>query len=179
MQRWRILKGVETSGTVALEVAIVAMNFLSPKTKQLVLSLCCAACWAAAFPSMAADAGIVKTVRGQVSLERAAHRHEVKVGDAVQENDRVIVSGDGSVGISMHDETLLSLGPNSKMVIGTFAYNPVTREGQVETSILSGTLRYVTGLIGRTNPAAIKVFTPTSTMGIRGTEFIVDVPAND
>ncbi len=126
--------------------------------------------------ALAADAGIVKTVRGQVTLERAAQRHEIKVGDAVREKDRVTVLGDGSIGISMHDETLLSLGPNSTMVIGTFAYNPVTREGQVETSILKGTLRYVTGLIGRANPAAIKVLTPTSTMGIRGTEFIVDVP---
>lgn len=147
--------------------------------KQLILSLCCVAWGGVAFPLLAADAGIVKTVRGQVTLERAAQRHVIKVGDAVQEKDRVIVSGDSSVGISMHDETLLSLGPNSTMVIGAFAYNPVTREGQVETSILKGTLRYVTGLIGRANPAAIKVLTPTSTMGIRGTEFIVDVPAND
>ncbi|GAB1392014.1 hypothetical protein MASR1M60_01770 [Rhodocyclaceae bacterium] len=142
---------------------------------RMILGFCCAA----AAPSWAADAGIVKTVRGQAMLERAAQRLEIKVGDAVQEKDRVIVSANGSVGISMHDETLLSLGPNSTMVIGAFAYNPVTREGQVETSILKGTLRYVTGLIGRANPAAVKVLTPTSTLGIRGTEFIVDVPADD
>ncbi len=49
----------------------------------------------------------------------------------------------------------------------------------ISPSILKGTLRYVTGLIGRANPAAIKVLTPTSTLGIRGTECIIDVPAND
>ncbi len=149
------------------------------KRKWLILNLCGVLLWAPASFAQTADAGIVKTVRGQATLERAAQRHEIKVGDAVQEKDRVIVSRDSSVGISMHDETLLSLGPNSTMVIGAFAYNPVTREGQIETSILRGTLRYVTGLIGRANPAAIKVLTPTSTMGIRGTEFIVDIPAND
>lgn len=147
--------------------------------KRLALHLCCVACWAAASLALAADAGIVKTVRGRVVLERATQRYEIKVGDAIQEKDRITVSGGGSVGISMHDETLLSLGPNSTLVISAFAYNPVTREGQVETSILKGTMRYVTGLIGRANPEAIKVLTPTSTMGIRGTEFIVDVPAND
>jgi hypothetical protein len=149
------------------------------QNRRRILIVLCAAWWAGATPSCAADAGIVKTLQGKVTLERAAQRHEIKVGDAVQEKDRIIVSGDSSVGISMHDETLLSLGPNSTLVVGAFAYNPVTREGQVETSILKGTLRYVTGLIGRANPSAIKVFTPTSTMGIRGTEFIVDVPAND
>ncbi len=129
--------------------------------------------------TLAADAGIVKTLHGRVEIARGAATVEPRIGDPVFEGDRVQVKGDGSIGISLRDETLLSLGPNSIMLIDTYAYNPTTRDGQVETSILRGTLRYVTGLIGRLNPRAIKVSTPTATVGIRGTDFIVEVPADE
>lgn len=108
-------------------------------------------------------------------IERGTIHLEAKVGDPVQENDRVSVQMGSSVGISLSDETLLSLGPNSVMVIDRYAFNPVTREGRVETSILKGTFRFVTGLIGWLNPGAIKVTTPTAVIGVRGTDFIVEV----
>jgi hypothetical protein len=142
--------------------------------RQSFAILCCIFALPAA--AVTADAGTIKSVRGQVTVERAGKSVEVQVGDPVFEGDRVRVRGDGSVGISLRDETLISLGPNSNLVIDAYAYNPTTREGAVETSILKGTLRYVTGLIGRLNPAAIKVKTPTATVGIRGTDFIVEVP---
>lgn len=114
-------------------------------------------------------------MRGHVRIERGTASLGVKVGDPVQEKDRIVVQAGSSVGISMNDETLLSIGQNSAMVIDRYSFNPVTREGQVETSMLKGTFRFVTGLIGRLHPEAIKVQTPTATMGIRGTDFIVEV----
>lgn len=127
-------------------------------------------------PVFAYESGMIKTVRGQVRIERGSRNLEARIGDPVQERDRVIAQSGSSVGISMNDETLLSIGPNSTLVIDKYAYDPVTREGQVATSILKGTLRYVTGLIGRARPQAIKVMTANATIGIRGTEFIVEVP---
>jgi hypothetical protein len=148
------------------------------KTKFL-LSISCAALLGLAGSAFAYEAGVIKTVRGQVQIERGGRSLAARVGDPVQELDRVRSQADSSVGISMEDETLLSLGPNSTLVIDRYAYDPVSREGQVATSILKGTLRYVTGLIGRAHPEAIKVTTENSTIGIRGTEFIVQVPADN
>ena len=62
-------------------------------------------------PVFAYEAGVIKTVHGQVIIERGTTQLEAKVGDPVQENDRVRVQMGSSVGISMIDETLLSLGP--------------------------------------------------------------------
>jgi hypothetical protein len=146
------------------------------KNTRFILIVACAAILSGARSVFAYEAGIIKTIRGQVRVERGSSNIEAKVGDTVQERDRISVQGDGSVGISMDDETLLSIGPNSAIVFDRYTYNPVTREGQVETSILKGTLRYVTGLIGRLNPGAVKVTTPTAVIGLRGTEFIVEVP---
>ena len=144
--------------------------------QTIVVILSCAALLGFAGLGFANESGIVKTVRGQVLIERGSSKLEAKVGDPVQERDRLVVQSNGSVGISMSDETLLGMGPNSTMVIDRYSYDPVTREGKVETSILKGTLRYVTGLIGKANPQAIKVMTDNATIGIRGTEFIVEVP---
>jgi hypothetical protein len=126
--------------------------------------------------AFAYESGIIKTVRGQVRIERGGSNLEARVGVPVYERDRVIVQDASSIGISMSDETLLSICRNSTLVIDKYSYDPVTREGQVATSILKGTLRYVTGLIGRARPQAIKITTNNATIGIRGTEFIVEVP---
>ena len=147
--------------------------------QTIVVILSCAALLGFAGLGFANESGIVKTVRGQVLIERGSSKLEAKVGDPVQERDRLVVQSNGSVGISMSDETLLGIGPNSTMVIDRYSYDPVTREGKVETSILKGTLRYVTGLIGKANPQSIKVMTDNATIGIRGTEFIVEVPGKN
>jgi hypothetical protein len=129
--------------------------------------------------AFATESGIIKNVQGSVQIQRAGLNLDAKVGASVQEKDRITVPAESSIGISMNDETLLSLGQNSSMIIDKYTFNPVTREGQVETSILKGTLRFVTGLIGRAHPEAIAVNTPVATMGIRGTDFIVEVPDDE
>ena len=147
--------------------------------KTILVLVSCAALLGFARPGSANQSGTVKTVRGQVLIERGNSTLQAKVGDPVQERDRVIVQGSSSVGISMRDETLLGVGPKSMLVIDRYTYDPVTREGKVEASILKGTLRFVTGQIGKANPQSVKVMTDSATIGIRGTEFIVEVPGAD
>ena len=149
---------------------------LKINSRTIFVFVSCAAILGFARPVFAYESGIIKTVQGQVRIVRGGRSLEARVGVPVQERDRLIVEDASSVGISMSDETLISLGRNSTMVIDKYSYDPVTRDGQVATSILKGTLRYVTGLIGRAHPKAIMVTTSNSTIGIRGTEFIVEVP---
>lgn len=70
---------------------------------------------------------------------------------------------------------MISLGPDSALRIDGFAFDPKTHQGLVEVSILRGAMRYVTGLVGRRDPKAIKVQTHVTIIGIRGTDFIVEV----
>ena len=43
-------------------------------------------------------------------------------------------------------------------------------------NLLQGTIRVVTGWLGKVQPEQVKVITPTSVVGVRGTDFIVEVP---
>lgn len=123
----------------------------------------------------AADSGTAKVVRGDVRVERAGTSVPLLVGDMVMEKDRIVVPADGSAGITLRDDTRISVGPRSTLVINGFSFDPKTQDGSVDTSILSGTMRYVTGLVGRLKPCAVRVATATATIGVRGTEFIVEV----
>ena len=146
------------------------------KNSKIIFIISCATVLVFVKPVFANESGIIKIVRGQVQIERGTSNLVAKVGDPVQEKDRIVVQAGGRVGISMNDESLLSIGSNSSVVINRYSFNPVTRDGQVETSVLKGTFRFVSGLIARVNPNAIKVTTPSATIGIRGTDFIVEVP---
>lgn len=122
----------------------------------------------------AAPAGLVKRSQGQVTLLRAGQRMTVQPGLAVQVGDSLRTGADGAVGITLSDDSLLTAGPNSELVISAYAFDPTTQDGKLLASLWRGTLSMVSGLIARKAPEQVKVETRTVVLGVRGTEFIVD-----
>jgi hypothetical protein len=144
------------------------------KNNHILSCLGAAVLAAACCPSWAVDAGTVKSVQGDVRVERASASLPLRVGDVVQEQDRIVVPREGSAGITLKDETLISIGPKSTLKIDRFSFDSQTHEGQVAASILRGAIRFVSGLIARANPRAIQYAVATATIGIRGTDVIVE-----
>ena len=56
-----------------------------------------------------------------------------------------------------------------------FRFNPTTQEGESLTEVRRGTLAIVSGQIAKSSPDAMKVQTPTTILGVRGTTFAVKV----
>lgn len=138
--------------------------------RALLLAALCAA-----GPAHAADAaGIVKRLQGAVTLQRGAQALPLAPGTAVQVGDRVVTGADGAIGLTMADDTLLTAGPGSTLVISDFRFNSTTNDGGLLVTLLKGTLNVVTGLIAKQTPQAVNVQTRNAVMGVRGTEFIVD-----
>lgn len=124
-------------------------------------------------------AGVVKTAQGSIQVERNANLQTLSVGDKVYQDDRIVTGGTSSVGITLNDDTRISLGSFSSFKITQFAYDQNTGKGSFIGSILKGTLRFVTGMIGKVSPESITIRTNSSTIGIRGTDFIVNVGDQD
>ena len=122
----------------------------------------------------AADVGIVKRVKGTVALQRGEQTVPVSPGTAIQVGDRFVTGADGSVGVTLADDTLLTAGPASTLVITDFRFDSTTNEGGLLAQLLKGTLHVVTGLIAKQAPQNVNVQTRNAVMGVRGTEFIVD-----
>lgn len=122
-----------------------------------------------------AAVGMVKVSQGIVNIERAGQQIPAPAGAPVYAGDRVHTGIIGSVGITLDDDTRLSAGPNSTLLITEFRFNSTTHHGSLIASLLKGTFSVVTGLIARHSPSSVTFKTPTMTLGIRGTEFVVDV----
>lgn len=147
-------------------------------SKWLVLVCALAISFPASAETVAAEGdavGIVKTKTGNVMVERGPVMQVLSVGSKVYQNDRVFTGRTSSVGITLNDDMRISLASSSSFKFTQFVYDPNTREGSFIGSVLKGSLRFVTGLLGKAHPRSLTIKTPTSTIGIRGTDFIVTV----
>ena len=129
----------------------------------------------AALSAHADDIGRVKVSKGQVSIERAGTAMPATVGARLQSADVVTTGSDGAVGITMNDDSLLSAGSNSRLALDRFVHDPATDQGRFNLSLNRGTLTVISGRIAKQSPEAMTVRTPAAILGVRGTEFAVQV----
>lgn len=130
-----------------------------------------------ATPPNDARVGTVKLVQGESWLGKADARRPVASGDGVFEAERVSTGQRGAATITLKDGTVLTMGPNTTMDLSKFQYNTTTQQGNFALDLLQGSVRVVTGLLARINPDTFKISTPTSVVGVRGTDFIVETQA--
>jgi hypothetical protein len=123
----------------------------------------------------AADIGQVKVSKGNVVVERGDQAVMSAVGLRLQTSDVIRTGADGSVGIAMSDNSLLSAGPNSILSLDRFAFDPTTQQGQFEASLRRGSVAVVSGRLAKQSPDAMTLRTPSAILGVRGTEFAVSV----
>jgi hypothetical protein len=138
-------------------------------------ALAFAAALAAATAAHAVDIGQIKVSKGDVAIDRGGQTITGGVGARLQTEDVIRTGADGSVGITMSDNSLLSAGPNSVLALNRYTFDATTNQGQFDTSLRKGSLSVVSGRIAKQSPDAMTVRTPTAILGVRGTEFVVSV----
>lgn len=143
--------------------------------RQLIVAAAVAAALGAGMPAWASDVGQVKTAKGTVHVEREGKRLPASVGMPIRQADTLITGTDGAVGVTFSDNSLLSTGPNSVLVVDRYDFNSTTHAGHFDASLKKGTLAVVSGKMVKQSPDAMKVRTPAAIMGVRGTEFVVQV----
>jgi len=123
--------------------------------------------------------GTVKTVQGDVTLVHGQTRYAAVAYGAVRQGDQIAVGANSNAAFTLRDGTVVSVGPDSVVALSQYRFEPTTEKGNIALSLLKGSLRVVTGLITHavpeTEPAKVKVITPTAVIGVRGTDAIVDV----
>ena len=90
----------------------------------------------------------------------------IELGTRVVENEKIETSASGSTQIIFIDKTTLNIGPNSRIVIDRFVFNPATAQGEMAVSLGKGALRVVGGQVTHTGGATIT--TPVAIVGLRG-----------
>jgi hypothetical protein len=121
------------------------------------------------------DVGRMKVVKGGVTIQRGNDRLSATLGLRLQQGDVIVTGRDGSAGLTFNDDSLISIGPDSVLAVDQFAFDSTTHAGRFDTSLRQGTLAAVSGKIAKQSPDAMKVRTPSTILGVRGTEFVVRV----
>jgi hypothetical protein len=143
------------------------------------LSLAAVLSLVAAFTSVEAadnpEVAQIKNVSGQAEIVRNGARSAAKIGDPLFEKDTIETGADGSIGVTFIDNTVMSSGPNSQIVLEDYKFNSSNFTGSMLTDMNRGTVSMISGDIARSTPGAMKVKTPTAILAVRGTRFVIEV----
>jgi hypothetical protein len=125
----------------------------------------------------ASAAGRVKVAAGAASIVRGGQTAAAAVGDRVFESAQLRTGLDGRLSVMLKDDSRVSLGPNSELALTRFAFSPADAELGLGLRLARGVLSYVSGLIATLAPEAVRLQTPTSIIGVRGTHVLVRTEA--
>jgi hypothetical protein len=119
---------------------------------------------------MAQEAGKVSRLSGQATITSASNQtKELKRDDAVNVGDMISTAKDSQVMVRMKDNSSLLVRAESKIKIDAFQFENKPTDN-AKTSVVAGTLRAVSGQIGKGQPDNVKYEAGTATIGIRGTD---------
>lgn len=119
--------------------------------------------------------GTVKTLTGTAMLERRGEAVTLTVGMSILAEDRLSTGVESSLGLILQDDTILSLGPESELLVRDFIFEPKRSRFSMVLKMLKGSFLYLSGVIGKLAPESIKLETPDSTISVRGTRLLVKV----
>ena len=148
------------------------MTSLRWSVSILALVLASAAPAAAQQPSAA---GRIKVVAGSAFIVRGNDTIPARAGELVYAADGLRTGDGGSVGVTLRDDTRLSLGPNSEVRLDRFVYAPGNGGLGMVIKFVRGVAAYVSGRIARIAPESIRLETPSAIVGVRGTSLAVKV----
>lgn len=135
-----------------------------------------AAALSVAAPALAAEnIGLVKVSKGSVQIQRGAEKLPANVGASLQTSDTIVTGADGSAGITFTDNSLVSVGPNSVFSVDKYSFDSTTHQGEFAGNLKQGRLAAVSGKMVKQSPESMTIRTPSAIMGVRGTEFVVQV----
>lgn len=118
-------------------------------------------------------AGRLSQVNGEISAKAPDGKQRKLVkGSAVFAGDVVTSPEGGFAVISLADGGRLTVPGGGQVEIAAYRYSPESPKTSVASfQLLKGAVRAVTGAIAKAEPANVKFFTQTATVGIRGTAF--------
>jgi hypothetical protein len=146
----------------------------NPRYPAVVLTLLLAA----ATPAMGQQpsaAGRIKVVSGPAFIVRSGGLIPAEAGQIVFEADGLRTGVDGHMGVTLKDDTRVSLGPSSELRVEHFVFAPANGSLGLVLKIVRGAVAYVSGQIAKLSPDSIRLETPAAIVGVRGTSLAIHV----
>lgn len=117
----------------------------------------------------------VKTSSGSVQIVRGDEIVSAYPGVIIFEKDKLKTGENSGLGLIFEDGTMLTLGPDSEFHVTEYVFKPLEKDISFLSYVKKGTVSYVSGAIGRIDPDAVKIKTPSAYLGLRGTKVLIKV----
>lgn len=134
--------------------------------------------WVAALaliPSLAfGSAGTISEYTGSGVLERKTDVIDGGEGVGVEAMDTA-VTANGRMRIDFVDDTRVDITEHSRLLIDEFVFDPNAGTGALSIRATLGTVRYASGQIAHNSRRNVNIRTPSATIGVRGTDFVMVV----
>lgn len=124
--------------------------------------------------------GKVKGTKGLVSIIRAGKNIPAFPHMKLYINDTIMTGSNGAVGVLLEDNTLLSMGPMSRLAMDKFEFKPSENKYAMKLRMQQGTFVYLSGLLGKLAPLAVELNTPVGTISmLKESNFMATFPARE
>ena len=121
--------------------------------------------------------GHVVKMTGSASIVRNGVAIVVNTGDTLYQNDVVQTGSNSTLGLVLDDGTAFNLSANARFMLNELNYDPNSTSNSSLMTLVQGAASFVAGQIAPTGD--MKVATPVSLVGIRGTAVILDISSTD
>jgi hypothetical protein len=145
------------------------------KLRQWAVALALVFAAVPAFGQEPAAAGRVKIASGSAFIVRGGNMVQAEAGQVVYQADTLRTGADGRIGITLKDDTRVSLGPSSEVRLDRYAYTPANGQVGFVMNVVRGVIAYVSGHIAKLAPDSIRLETPAAIVGVRGTTLALRV----
>ena len=126
-------------------------------------------------PAMA-SIGSITDFKGGGQIKRGAKAAPAAKGSGVEKMDTVSTNSQGRFRITFNDSTTVNITENSRLLIDDFVYDGGGKaKGKLGLRVALGTVRYTSGKIAHGNAKGVNIRTPTATIAVRGTDFVMSV----
>lgn len=150
------------------------------RANSFLAAVCGAALLVAATPtpSNAVEIGVASSIRNDVQGDLRGARRDLDAGDGVSLEEVISTGVASAAQLLFEDSSTLTLGPEARLTLTRFIYDPDSGAGDVVTEVIEGGFRFVSGVA---RSGAYEVETPRLTIGVRGSivEGYVDPVSGD
>ena len=122
--------------------------------------------YSAVSATAAENIGVTSSVTNKVTGTLGGDPRELGIGSGIFQDETIETWKESTTQLMFLDETTLTMGPDSSMMLDKFVFDPDSNTGEFVLSTTKGAFRFITGSV---DPSSYLIETPIATMGVRGT----------
>ncbi|WP_416896554.1 MAG: FecR domain-containing protein [Minwuia sp.] len=122
---------------------------------------------------------VIQQMKGDVEVARDGERQSVTSGYGLEVSDVIHTGPDSAAGLQFTDGALVALGSETEYALESYEFDAAADRGSFDSSISRGTLSIRSGRIAKKGVDRMRVRTPATILGVRGTRFMVRVDPED